>query len=221
MGKIAVLLADDHAVVREGLRALLAVEEDIEIVGEAQDGREAVELTRKTSPDVVVMDLAMPVLNGLEATRQILKRVPTTRVLVLTSYADDECVSQLTQAGATGYLTKQAAANDLVQAIHAVRRGKAFYSPDIAERLRDRHSASLKGGELPKKRRELTEREAEVLQLVAEGFSNKEIASDLGISIKTVDKHRQTVMNKLDIHETAGLTRYAISRGMVQRVTEA
>jgi len=221
MGKIAVLLADDHAVVREGLRALLAVEEDIEIVGEAQDGREAVELTRKTSPDVVVMDLAMPVLNGLEATRQILKRVPTTRVLVLTSYADDECVSQLTQAGATGYLTKQAAANDLVQAIRAVRRGKAFYSPDIAEHLRDRHSASLKGGELPKKRRELTEREAEVLQLVAEGFSNKEIASDLGISIKTVDKHRQTVMNKLDIHETAGLTRYAISRGMVQRVTEA
>jgi len=221
MGKIAVLLADDHAVVREGLRALLAVEEDIEIVGEAQDGREAVELTQKTSPDVVVMDLAMPVLNGLEATRQILKRVPTTRVLVLTSYADDECVSQLTQAGATGYLTKQAAANDLVQAIRAVRRGKAFYSPDIAERLRDRHSASLKGGELPKKRRELTEREAEVLQLVAEGFSNKEIASDLGISIKTVDKHRQTVMNKLDIHETAGLTRYAISRGMVQRVTEA
>ena len=112
MGKITVLLADDHAVVREGLRALLALEEDIEIVGEAQDGREAVELARKTSPDVVVMDLAMPVLNGLEATRQLLKRASTTRVLVLTSYADDECVTHLTQAGATGYLTKQAAAND-------------------------------------------------------------------------------------------------------------
>jgi len=135
--------------------------------------------------------------------------------LVLSSYADDECLTQLTQAGATGYLTKQAAGNDLAQAIRAVRRGKAFYSPDIAKRLRDRHSASLKGGELPKKGRELTERETEVLQLIAEGLSNKEIASELGISIKTAEKHRQAAMNKLDIHETAGLTRYAISRGMV------
>ena len=215
MGKIAVLLADDHPVVREGLRALLAVEQDMEIVGEAQDGRQAVELARKTSPDVVVMDLAMPVLNGLEATRKLLERAPTTRVLVLSSYADDECVTQLTQAGATGYLTKQAAGNDLAQAIRAVRRGKAFYSPDIAKRLQDRDSASPTAGQLPKKKRVLTDREREVLQLIAEGFSNKEIASELGISIKTEEKHRQAAMNKLDIHETAGLTRYAISRGMV------
>ncbi len=215
MGKIAVLLADDHAVIREGLRALLAVEQDMEIVGEAQDGRQAVELARKTSPDVVVMDLAMPVLNGLEATRQLLKRSPGTRVLVLSSYADDECLTQLTQAGATGYLTKQAAGNDLAQAIRAVRRGKAFYSPDIAKRLQDRDSASPTAGQLPKKKRVLTDREREVLQLIAEGFSNKEIASELGISIKTEEKHRQAAMNKLDIHETAGLTRYAISRGMV------
>jgi len=215
MGKIAVLLADDHPVVREGLRALLAVEQDMEIVGEAQDGRQAVELARKTSPDVVVMDLAMPVLNGLEATRQLLKRSPGTRVLVLSSYADDECLTQLTQAGATGYLTKQAAGNDLAQAIRAVRRGKAFYSPDIAKRLQDRDSASPTAGQLPKKKRVLTDREREVLQLIAEGFSNKEIASELGISIKTEEKHRQAAMNKLDIHETAGLTRYAISRGIV------
>jgi len=201
MGKITVLLADDHAVVREGLRALLALEEDIEIVGEAQDGREAVELARKTSPDVVVMDLAMPVLNGLEATRQLLKRASTTRVLVLTSYADDECVTHLTQAGATGYLTKQAAANDLAQAIRAVRRGKTFYSPDIAKRLRERESASPEGGQLSKRGRARTERESEVLQLIAEGLSNKEIASELGISIKTVEKHRQAAMHKLDIHE--------------------
>ena len=217
MEKITVLLADDHAVVREGLRALLALEEDIEIVGEAQDGREAVELARKTSPDVVVMDLAMPVLNGLEATRQLLKRASTTRVLVLISYADDECVTHLTQAGATGYLTKQAAANDLAQAIRAVRRGKTFYSPEIAKRLRERESASPAGGQLSKRGRALTERESEVLQLIAEGFSNKEIASELGISIKTVEKHRQAAMHKLDIHETAGLTRYAISRGTVPR----
>jgi DNA-binding NarL/FixJ family response regulator len=221
MGKIAVLLADDHAVVREGLRALLAVEEDIEVVGEAQDGREAVELARKTSPDVVVMDLAMPVLNGLEATRQILKKVPTARVLVLTSYGDDESVAQMTQAGATGYLTKQAAANDLSQAIRSVRRGKPFYSPDIANRLRDRDNASLTAGQFAKNNRALTPRETGILQLIAEGFSNREIASELGISIKTVEKHRQAAMNKLDIHQTAGLTRYAISRGMVQRATEA
>src|SRR6266568_9073589 len=207
MGKIAVLLADDHPVVREGLRALLAVEQDMEIVGEAQDGRQAVELARKTSPDVVVMDLAMPVLNGLEATRKLLERSPGTRVLVLSSYADDECLTQLTQAGATGYLTKQAAGNDLAQAIRAVRRGKAFYSTDIAKRLQDRDSASPTAGQLPKKKRVLTDREREVLQLIAEGFSNKEIASELGISIKTEEKHRQAAMNKLDIHETAGLTR--------------
>src|SRR5215204_2926080 len=137
MKKIGVLLVDDHTVVRQGLRALLKSEEDIEVVGEAENGRQAVMLARKSPPDVVVMDVAMPLLNGLEATRQILKLAPTTKVLVLTSYGDDECVEQLMRAGATGYLIKQTAANDLLKAIREVQRGNAFFSPAIAKRLRD------------------------------------------------------------------------------------
>jgi DNA-binding NarL/FixJ family response regulator len=215
MKKISVLLVEDHTVVRQGLRALLAAEEDIEVVGEAENGRQAVVLARKTPPDVVVMDLAMPLLNGLEATRQILKSVPTARVLVLTSYGDDDCVEQLMQAGATGYMIKQTAANDLLKAIREVHRGNAFFSPAIAKRLRDQCREAFSSGQPAKKAGELTSREAEVLQLIAEGFSNKQIASELCISIKTVEKHRQQVMNKLNIHDVAGLTRYAISKGMV------
>jgi DNA-binding NarL/FixJ family response regulator len=217
MKKIGVLLVDDHTVVRQGLRALLQSEEDIEVVGEAENGRQAVAAARKTPPDVVVMDVAMPLLNGLEATRQILKLVPTARVLVLTSYGDDECVEQLMQAGAVGYLIKQTAANDLLKAIREVQRGNAFFSPSIAKRLRDHCREAFTSGHAVKKAGELTSREAEVLQLIAEGFSNKQIAGELCISIKTVEKHRQQVMNKLNIHDVAGLTRYAISKGMVER----
>src|SRR5215831_15376132 len=217
MKKIGVLLVDDHTVVRQGLRALLASEEDIEVIGEAENGRQAVMLARKTPPDVVVMDIAMPLLNGLEATRQILKIVPTARVLVLTSYGDDECVEQMMQAGASGYLIKQTAANDLLKAIREVQRGNAFFSPAIAKRLRDQCRVAFTSGQPPRKASELTSREAEVLQLIAEGFSNKQIAGELCISIKTVEKHRQQVMNKLNIHDVAGLTRYAISKGMVER----
>src|SRR5437667_12635988 len=137
MQKIAVLLADDHTVIRQGFRALLEAEQDIAVVGEAETGRQAVQLARKLHPDVVVMDIAMPLLNGLEATRQILKELPATKVLVLSSYGDDECVSQLMDAGASGYLIKQTAANDLLRAIREVQRGNAFFSPAIAKRLRD------------------------------------------------------------------------------------
>jgi DNA-binding NarL/FixJ family response regulator len=221
MKKIAVLLVDDHTVVRQGLRALLSSEEDIEIVGEAENGRQAVMLVRKTPPDVVVMDVAMPLLNGLEATRQIIKLVPTAKVLVLTSYGDDDCVQQLMQAGAVGYLIKQTAANDLLKAIREVQRGNAFFSPSIAKRLRDQCREAFTSGMSAKKSLELTSREAEVLQLIAEGFSNKQIAAELSISIKTVEKHRQQVMNKLNIHDVAGLTRYAISKGMVERTVPA
>jgi DNA-binding NarL/FixJ family response regulator len=217
MKKIAVLLVDDHTVVRQGLRALLSSEEDIEVIGEAENGRQAVMLARKTPPDVVVMDVAMPLLNGLEATRQILKLVPAPKVLVLTSYGDDECVEQMMQAGAAGYLIKQTAANDLLKAIREVQRGNAFFSPAIAKRLRDQCRDAFTNGRVTKKPGELTTREAEVLQLIAEGFSNKQIAGELSISIKTVEKHRQQVMNKLNIHDVAGLTRYAISKGMVER----
>ncbi len=217
MKKIAVLLVDDHTVVRQGLRALLSSEEDIEVVGEAENGRQAVVLARKTPPDVVVMDVAMPLLNGLEATKQILKLVPTAKVLVLTSYGDDECVQQLMQAGAVGYLIKQTAANDLLKAIREVHRGNAYFSPTIAKRLRDQCREAFTSGQSSRRPGELTSREAEVLQLIAEGFSNKQIAAELCISIKTVEKHRQQVMNKLNIHDVAGLTRYAISKGMVER----
>jgi DNA-binding NarL/FixJ family response regulator len=217
MKKISVLLVDDHTVVRQGLRALLRPEEDIEVVGEAENGRLAVQMVRKSAPDVVVMDVAMPLLNGLEATRQILKMTPSTKVLVLTSYGDDECVQQLTEAGVSGYLLKQTAANDLLKAIREVRKGNAFFSPTIAKRLRDQCREAFANGQPVKKNIELTSREAEVLQLIAEGFSNKQIAAELSISIKTVEKHRQQVMNKLNIHDVAGLTRYALSKGLVER----
>jgi DNA-binding NarL/FixJ family response regulator len=217
MQKITVLLADDHTVVRQGLRALLVVEGDIEIVGEAETGRQAVVMAKKLLPDVVVMDIAMPLLNGLEATRQITKQLPDTKVLVLSSYSDDEYVQQLTEAGASGYLVKQTAANDLLKAIREAKKGNAFFSPSIAKRLRDQCREAFVSGTPVKKRTDyLTSRESEVLQLIAEGQANKQIAAELCISIKTVEKHRQQVMNKLNIHDVAGLTRHAISKGIIE-----
>ncbi|MDB6125721.1 MAG: Two component transcriptional regulator, LuxR family [Pedosphaera sp.] len=216
MLKTKVLLVDDHTVVRQGLRALLSGDPDIEIVAEASTGREAIAMAKKFSPDVIVMDIAMPLLNGLEATRQIVKHHPSAKVLVLSSYSDDDYVQKLTEAGAAGYLVKQSAANDLLHAIHEVHKGNAFFSPAIAKRLRDRVRegfASGQGGKV--KTTALTEREAEILQLIAEGQANKQMAAELGISIKTVEKHRQQVMNKLNIHQIAGLTRYAISKGVI------
>lgn len=218
MEKMKVLLAEDHTVVRQGLRALLAAEEDIDIVGEAENGRQAVQMVKRLEPDVVVMDIAMPVLNGLEATRQISRATPNTKVLVLSSYNDDEYVQQVTEAGAAGYLVKQSAANDLIKAIREVYRGNAFFSPSIAKRLRDQCRDALANGRTtgPKRPDHLTTREAEVLQLIAEGRANKQIASELCISIKTVEKHRQQVMNKLNIHDVAGLTRHAIAKGIIE-----
>src|SRR5881396_1875009 len=218
MQKITVLLADDHIVVRQGLRALLVAEGDIEIVGEADNGRQAVQLVKKLLPDVVVMDIAMPILNGLEATRQIVRTVPSTKVLVLSSYSDDEYVQQLTEAGAAGYLVKQTAANDLLKAIREAHKGNAYFSPAIAKRLRDqcRQAFAHSGHPVRKRTDYLTTREAEVLQLIAEGRANKQIAAELCISIKTVEKHRQQVMNKLGIHDVAGLTRHAISKGIIE-----
>jgi DNA-binding NarL/FixJ family response regulator len=218
MEKIRILLADDHTVVRQGLRALLKAEPDIEVVGEAETGRQAVQMTRTLLPHVVVMDIAMPSLNGLEATRQITREVPDAKVLVLSSYNDDEYVQQLTEAGAAGYLLKQTAAADLIKAVHEARRGNAFFSPAISKRLLDHYrEAFVRGAPVRKRGDLLTSREAEVLQLVAEGKANKQIAAELAISIKTVEKHRQQVMNKLNIHDIASLTRYAINSGVIER----
>jgi DNA-binding NarL/FixJ family response regulator len=221
MKRISVLLVDDHTVVRQGLRALLSQEDDIEVVGEAENGRQAVQMAMKTTPDLVLMDVVMPLMNGLEGTRQVLKNVPSTKVLVLSSYSDDDYVQQLTEAGASGYLIKQTAADDLLLAIREVQRGNAFFSPAIAKRLRDRCRQAFNAGKPLRRNAQLTSREAEVLQLIAEGLPNKQIAGELGISIKTVEKHRQQVMNKLHIHDVAGLTRYAISKGIVERAVPA
>src|SRR5579859_2975718 len=222
MQKIKVLLADDHNVVRQGLRALFTAEEDIEIVGEADTGRQAVAMAKRLMPDVVVMDIAMPLLNGLEATRQITHQMPNTKVLILSSYGDDEYVQQLTEAGAAGYLVKQSAANELLNAIREAHKGNAFFSPSIAKRLRDRCREAFASGQPIRKRvDDLTTREAEVLQLIAEGQANKQIAAELSISIKTVEKHRQQVMNKLNIHDVAGLTRHAIARGIIESTAVA
>ena len=217
MKKITVLLVEDHKIVMEGLRALLEMESDIKIIGEAQTGRQAVQLTRKLRPGVVLMDIGMPQLNGLEATRRILKAVPATRVLILSAHGDDEYLRQAVKLGAAGYLIKQTSADALSRAIREVHQGNTFYSPSIAKRLHDLHLEASEGSELRKKKRAvLSSREVEVLQLVAEGKANKQVARDLGISIKTVEKHRQHLMSKLDLHDTAGLTRYAIGAGIIE-----
>src|SRR5438105_9272361 len=169
MEKIRVVLADDHTVVRQGLRALLAAEGDIEVVGEAENGRQAIQLVKKLLPDVAVVDIAMPQLNGLEATRQITRMVPSTKVLILSSYSDDEYVQQLTEAGAAGYLIKQTAANELLKAIREAHKGNAYFSPSIAKRLRDQCRQAFVTGQPTRRRSDyLTTREAEVLQLIAE-----------------------------------------------------
>jgi DNA-binding NarL/FixJ family response regulator len=217
MHRITVLLAEDHMVVREGLRRLLEAERDIAVVGEAATGRQAVELALKLRPAVVVMDIAMPLLNGLEATRQILKTVPGTRILILSAHSDDAYISDATDSGAMGFLLKQASAHVLAEGIREVNRGKVFFGPSIAKRLRERERKLLdRTGSLKSHNNHLSSREMEVLQLIAEGQANKQIASELGIGIKTVEKHREHLMSKLDIHDTAGLTRYAISAGIIE-----
>lgn len=217
MKKITVLLADDHAVVRQGLRTLLEAEGDIEVVAEAQTGREAVKLAKKLCPAIIVMDIAMPLLNGLEAARQILKALPGARIIILSAYNDDEYVKQVVQLGASGYLIKQASADVLARAIREVDKGKKFFSPSILKRLESLQPEALdRTGLLKKKNVRLSPREMEVIQLVAEGKANKQIADELGISIKTVEKHRQHLMEKLSIHDTAGLTRYAIAAGIIE-----
>lgn len=216
-GPITVLLAEDHLIVREGLRKLLDTEDDFKVVGEAVSGRQAVDMVRKLQPAVVVMDIAMPRLNGLEATRQILQAAPDTRILILSAHSDDAYVERAMTLGAAGYLIKQTSVHTLKEAIRAVHKGKTFFSPEVSRRINKLHPEQLdRKGHAPKKNAVLTKRESEVLQLVAEGMANKQVAAELGISIKTVEKHRDHLMRKLDIHDTAGLTRYAISIGIIE-----
>jgi DNA-binding NarL/FixJ family response regulator len=215
MRPITVLLAEDHMVVRQGLRKLLEAEDDLEVVGEAETGRQAVEMTRKLRPAVVVMDIAMPLLNGLEASRQILKQASGTKILILSAHSDDAYVEKALEFGAKGFLLKQTSAHVLSRAIREVQRGNVFFTPSIAKRLAEREPLAAPNS-VKKKVAQLSSREVEALQLIAEGKANKQIAAELGISIKTVEKHRQRLMQKLGIHDTAGLTRYAIAAGVIE-----
>ena len=217
MKRITVLLAEDHMIVREGFRKILELEDDFEVVGEAQDGRHAVALAKEHRPAVVLMDIAMPLLNGLEATRQVLKALPATKVLILSAHSDDAYVKNATESGAVGFLIKHTSAHDVCRAIREVHEGKTFFSPSISKR-RDRLNLQTpdRAGVFKKKASQLSSREIEVLQLIAEGKANKQTAAELGIGIKTVEKHREHLMEKLDIHDTAGLTRYAIGAGIIE-----
>ena len=217
MKPITVLLAEDHQIVREGFRSLLKHEPDIEVIGEAETGRQAVQLTRKLRPAVVIMDIAMPLLNGLEATRQIRKDCPDTQVLILSAHSDDVYVEQVALLGAAGFLLKQTSSENLATAIREVQKGNTFFTGSISKRVKDRSSKSLnRAGDFQKKSNHLSSREVEVLQLIAEGMPNKQVAAELGVSFKTVDKHRQHLMGKLNIHDVAGLTRYAIAEGIIE-----
>ena len=217
MKQITVLLAEDHTIVREGYSTMLELEDGLKVVGEARDGRQAVDLIKKLRPAVVLMDIAMPLLNGLEATRQALKSVPATKVLILSAHSDDAYVQHAIEVGASGFLVKQASAQEVCRAIREVFQGKTFFSPSVSKR-RDRLNPSLpdRAGNRAQSAARLTSREMEVLQLIAEGKANKETAGELGISLKTVEKHREHLMRKLDLHDTASLTRYAISAGIIE-----
>jgi DNA-binding NarL/FixJ family response regulator len=218
---INVLLAEDHKMVREGLRTLLEHEQDIVVAGEATTGRQAVELARKLHPDVIVMDIAMPKLNGMEATRQIHRANPDIKILVLSAHSDDAYVEAVMAAGAAGYLIKQTSVHTLIDAIRSVQKGGTFFSPTIAKRLTKKSRESLeRKGHSETTPPALTSREMEVLQQIAEGAANKQIAAELGISIKTVEKHRDHLMRKLDIHDTAGVTRYAIAAGIIENTVQ-
>lgn len=215
MGRIRILIADDHALLREGLKALLGSFPDVEVIGEASDGREAVEKVAALSPDVVLMDIAMPGLGGLEATLEIRKMTPQSRVLILTQYDNKEYVFRFLKAGAAGYVLKKAAGTELVAAIRAVYEGGSFLHPSVAQDVITGFLSGpppVDGGAYES----LTDREKQVFKLVAEGFTNREIAESLGISVKTAMGHRTNVMQKLGFHNRTELVKYAIQKGVIR-----
>jgi DNA-binding NarL/FixJ family response regulator len=216
MGQLRILLADDHTVVRQGLRKVLEERPDWVVVAEAGNGRDAVKQAEELKPDVAILDVAMPLLNGIEATRQIVKRSPATRVLVLTMHSDEAYVNQILKAGATGYLLKDSADVDLIQAVAAVSQGKSFFSPGVARLMLDDYVRQLAEKGISDRYESLSEREREIFQLIAEGKANKEIAHILSISPSTVETHRARIMEKLDLHSAAEIVLYAVRRGVIR-----
>jgi DNA-binding NarL/FixJ family response regulator len=209
------LIVDDHAIVREGLKAVLQIDPRLQVVGEAANGKQAIQMVRSLEPHVVLLDLVMPVMDGIEATRQISTQFPASKVLVLSSYPEKDLVERALAAGATGYLLKHSASGEVLRAIHQVHKGAAFFSTPIARMLSNLAGTPPPGKSIFTGQTQLTPRQGEVLRLIAEGNCNKEIATDMGISIKTVEKHRQELMTRLNIHTIAGLTRYALAKGVV------
>lgn len=214
--RLRVFITDDHALVRDGLKALLARQPAVEVVGEAGDGREAVKLIETLRPDIVLMDIAMPGLNGVEATRQIRKIVPRAKILILSAYDDQDYIYDLLRAGASGYMLKAAAAGELITAIDVVSRGETYLSPAIADRVVEGFVGKASAADPADAPGALTAREREVLQLVAEGYGTAEIARRLAISPKTVETHRSNIASKLGIHDLPGLVKYAIKKGVVK-----
>ena len=218
MKKIKVLIAEDHTVVREGFCRMVQLDAGLELVGQAEDGRRAVAMARELRPDLVLMDIAMPQLNGLEATRQITRTLPETRVLILSAHSDEAYLQSAKDCGAAGFLLKQTSSTDVTRAIREALTAKSFFTHPSGRRHQG-NGLRIPMDRLGRPRRErphLTSRELEVLQLIAEGKANKQTAAELGIGMKTVEKHREHLMEKLDIHDTAGLTRYAISAGIIE-----
>jgi len=212
---VRILLEDDHGVVRKGLRFLLERQEGMEVVGEAADGREAVRLAETSGQDVVIMDIAMPLLNGIDATAQMMKRNPKVGVIILSMYSDEDYLLSALNAGAKGYLLKESAEVDVVRAIQSVMRGTPFFSPEIAKTMLEDYMRFLQQRNLQDSYDLLTEREKEVLQLLAEGKSNKEVATILNISVYTVDSHRLHLMQKLNLHNTAEIVLYAVRKKII------
>jgi len=215
MNAVRILVADDHGVVRKGLRLILERHDGLEVIGEAADGREAVRLAEELSPDIVIMDVGMPRLNGIDATAQILHRNPRAGVIILSMHSDEGYIVRALSAGAKGYLLKDSAEEDLIQAVRIVARGRPFFSPRITQTLLDDYVRQLRQKGLQDSYDLLTEREKEVLQLISEGKSNKEVATILGLSVYTVETHRTNLMQKLNLHNTAEIVLYAVRKKII------
>lgn len=216
MAKIRVLLADDHSIVREGVKMILAKESDIEVAGEASDGQQALDLVERLKPHVIVMDISMPGMGGIEATQLVKERHPAVNVLALTMHEDESYVFRLLRAGASGYVLKRAAAQDLVQAVRAAAKGEAFLYPSVARKVVEDYLKRVEMGEERERYGGMTQREKEILTLIAQGLSNKQIGERLYISIKTVQTHRAHILEKLGLHDRTELVRYAIRKGLIE-----